>query len=187
MKYRFHHISTGETNTGHEKNTEALFGEIFRKYEYRLFALALRHTKSEQHAKDVIQEVFLRLWEYRDQLGTIRNPEAWLYRLTENKVIDFLRKAAADGRLKEAIWQQMPLSREEEIPAETREYGHIIQQAIDRLPPQRKLIYQLNREKGLNYQEIASQLSLSRHTVKNQLSTALQSIRHFLSGMTRCW
>jgi RNA polymerase sigma-70 factor (ECF subfamily) len=66
-----------------------------------------------------------------------------------------------------------------------REYSQIIQKAVDQLPPQRKLIYYLNREKGLNYQEIADHLAISKHTVKNQLSTALQSIRHFLLKSAR--
>jgi RNA polymerase sigma-70 factor (ECF subfamily) len=66
-----------------------------------------------------------------------------------------------------------------------KEYNQIIQKAIDQLPPQRKLIYYLNREKGLNYQEIANELAISKHTVKNQLSTALQSIRSFINKSAR--
>jgi RNA polymerase sigma-70 factor (ECF subfamily) len=56
----------------------------------------------------------------------------------------------------------------------------MLQKAIAHLPAQRRLIYQLNREKGMNYQQIAEELQISRHTVKNQLSTALQSIRSFI-------
>ncbi len=146
----------------------------------------LKLTRSNQYARDIIQEVFLKLWEHRDQIHTIQNVEAWLYRLTENKVIDFLRKAAADSRLKETIWKTQPDNlNETEDNVVAREYSQIIQKAVDQLPPQRKLIYQLNREKGLNYQEIADRLAISKHTVKNQLSTALQSIRTFLLRSAR--
>ncbi len=168
------------TNADYEKELEMLFAGIFKTYEYRLYNLALRLTKSDLYAKDVIQEVFLKLWEHRESLHTIDNVEAWLYRLTENKVIDFLRKAAADGRLKETLWSKIPEHHDIGAEVEIKEYDQIIQKAIDSLPPQRKLIYYLNREKGLNYQQIANELSISRHTVKNQLSTALQSIRRFL-------
>ncbi len=58
----------------------------------------------------------------------------------------------------------------------------MIHKAVNQLPPQRRLVYRLNRDKGLSYQEIAEELSISRHTVKNQLSLALQSIHRFLSG-----
>jgi RNA polymerase sigma-70 factor (family 1) len=165
---------------------ELFFGELFKKHEQTLYTLARRLTKSDQYAKDIIQEVFLKLWEHRQTVHTIHNTEAWLYRLTENKVIDFLRKAAADSRLQEAIWNKLPYQEEETgALVEAKEYSQIIQKAISQLPPQRKLIYQLNREEGLNYQEIADELCISRHTVKNQLSTALQAIRSFLASSTK--
>lgn len=164
-----------------EHSLELLFADLFKKHEYRLHTLVLKLTRSNQYTRDIIQEVFLKLWEHRYQMHTIQNMEAWLYRLTENKVIDFLRKAAADSRLKETIWKSQPDNfNETEDNVAAREYSQIIQKAVDQLPPQRKLIYHLNREKGLNYQEIADHLAISKHTVKNQLSTALQSIRSFL-------
>jgi RNA polymerase sigma-70 factor (ECF subfamily) len=171
-------------NSEHENELELLFTGIFKTYEYRLYALALKLTKSDLYAKDIIQEVFLKLWEHRSSIHSIENIEAWLCRLTENKVIDFLRKAAADGRLKETLWNKLP-NPEIEHTVEVKEYDHIIQKAIDQLPPQRKLIYYLNREEGLNYQQIANELHISRHTFKNQLSNALQSIRRFLTQGTR--
>lgn len=161
---------------------ELQFMQIFRRHEGRLHALALKLTKSETYAQDVIQDVFIKLWEQRESFGQIRNMDAWLYRLTENRVIDFLRKAAADERLRQSVWEAMPANAQATAAVvEAREYHHILQKAIDRLPPQRRLIYCLNREQGLNYQEIAEELKISRHTVKNQLSTALQAIRSFVA------
>jgi RNA polymerase sigma-70 factor (ECF subfamily) len=178
------HVS--HKNYGEEHVFEQLFSDLFKKHEYRLYALVLKLTRSNQYARDIIQEVFLKLWEHRYQMHTIQNMEAWLYRLTENKVIDFLRKAAADNRLRETIWKNQPHNlNETEDNVVAREYSQIIQKAVDQLPPQRKLIYYLNREKGLNYQEIADHLAISKHTVKNQLSTALQSIRLFLLRSAR--
>jgi RNA polymerase sigma-70 factor (family 1) len=169
-----------------EYSLELLFADLFKKHEYRLHTLVLKLTRSNQYARDIIQEVFLKLWEHRYHIHSINNIEAWLYRLTENKVIDFLRKAAADNRLKEAIWKSQPGNMNDtEDNVMAREYHQIIQKAVDQLPPQRKLIYYLNREKGLNYQEIADHLAISKHTVKNQLSTALQSIRLFLLKSAR--
>lgn len=179
-------LISNRNNNSEEHTLEHLFADLFKKHEYRLHTLVLRLTRSDQYARDIIQEVFLKLWEHRYQLSSIHNIEAWLYRLTENKVIDFLRKAAADSRLKEALWKnQTEQLNETEENVSAREFNQIIQKAVDRLPPQRKLIYFLNREKGLNYQEIADHLAISKHTVKNQLSTALQSIRLFLLKSAR--
>lgn len=177
MREQIPHIDASNS----EKALESLFVAIFRQHESRLYALARKLTKSDLFAGDIIQEVFIKLWEQRNQLHQIENMEAWLYRLTENKVIDFLRKAAADERLRETIWlslSQNPQETESQVIA--REYHRMLQLAITHLPPQRRLIYQLNREKGLDYQQIAEVLQISRHTVKNQLSTALQSIRSFI-------
>lgn len=161
---------------------ESLFSEIFRENEHRLYILAFRLTKSDLYAKDIIQEVFLKLWECRDSIHTIDNIEAWLYRLTENKTIDFLRKAAADNRLKEVIWNRMQqIVNEAEIDVAVKEYNQIIQKAISQLPPQRKLVYQLYKEEGFNYKQIANELHISTHTVKNHLFTAVRSVRSFLA------
>ena len=174
--------------TGHnnEKTLEVLFSEIFRQHEHRLYSLVLCLTKSDQGAKDIIQEVFLKLWDQRTSLHTIQNMEAWLYRVTENKVIDYLRKISADSRLKKIMWDHLQqIADESEQYLAAKEYNQIIQKAIDQLPPQRRLIYQLNKEGGLNYQQIAEELDISKHTVKNQLFTAVQSIRRFLTRHTK--
>jgi RNA polymerase sigma-70 factor (ECF subfamily) len=174
--------------TGHnnEKTLEVLFSGIFRQHEHRLYTLALRLTKSDQAAKDIIQEVFLKLWDQRMSIHSIHNMEAWLYRLTENKVIDFLRKVSADSRLKKMIWDHLQqIVNESEQYLAAKEYNGIIQKAIDQLPPQRRLIYQLHKEDGMNYQQIADELQISRHTVKNQLFSAVQSVRRFLVKHTK--
>lgn len=163
---------------------EAMFNAIFGEQEYKLYTLALRLTKSDHYAKDIIQEVFLKLWEHRDRIHEIDNVEAWLYRVTENKVLDFLRRASADNRLKKAIWHNLQeILNDTGAQLEAKEFNTLIQKAIDQLPPQRKIIYRLNREKGLNYQDIADELHISRHTVKNQLHESLKFIRGFLKGI----
>jgi RNA polymerase sigma-70 factor (family 1) len=172
--------ATGHNN--HEKSLEILFSDIFREHEDKLYTLAFRLTKSDPIAKDIIQEVFLKLWEHRDSIHSIDNIGAWLYRLTENKVIDFLRKTAADDRLRRKAWNHVQqIINEAEQHMAAREYNMVIQKAIDQLSPQRKLIYQLNKVDGMHYKDIAKELQLSRHTVKNQLSTAVQSVRDFIS------
>lgn len=163
-----------------------MFSELFRQHEHHLYALALRLTKSDCLAKDIIQEVFLKLWDRRSTIHHISNIEAWLYRITENKVIDFLRKVSADNRLKKIIWDNLQqVANEAEQYLEAKEYNEVIQKAIDQLPAQRRLIYRLNKDDGMNYRQIADELRLSKHTVKNQLSTAIQSVRRFLAKNTK--
>ncbi|HEX5024189.1 MAG TPA: RNA polymerase sigma-70 factor [Agriterribacter sp.] len=174
------------TTQSTEHKLELRFTDIFKQHEYRLYTLALTLTKSDQYAKDIVQDVFIKLWEHRNDIHSITNMEAWLYRLTENKVIDFLRKTAADKRLRDALWINMQyLSNETEEIVSSREYHQIIEKAIHQLPPQRKRIYRLRKEEGFNYREIATELHISKHTVKNQLFTAIRSVKNFITRTTQ--
>ena len=170
------------TTQSSEHTLELRFTDIFKQHEYRLYTLALALTKSDQYAKDIVQDVFMKLWQHRNQIPIITNIDAWLYRLTENKIIDFLRKTAADKRLRDALWMNMQqMQNETEETVSSREYSYILEKAISHLPPQRKRIYRLSKEQGLNYCQIARELNISRHTVKNQLFTAMRSLRSFFT------
>lgn len=163
---------------------DAEFSSVVREHARNLHLLAWRVTKCEQLAKDIVQEVFLKLWEHRNQMSEIENKEAWLYRVTENKLIDHLRKVAAERKLRTETWNRIRESANEtEQRISARESGRLISKAIDSLPPQRKAIYRLHREDSLSHHEIAEALHISPHTVKNQLSSALQYLRTRLKGM----
>ncbi|MBX3252980.1 MAG: RNA polymerase sigma-70 factor [Chitinophagaceae bacterium] len=181
MRKDFYHNNTARYN----KELEALFESLVQQHEQKLILMVHRVVKSESQSRDIVQNVFLKVWEHRDSIYSVQNMEAWLYRITKNELTDFLRKAAADERLRATLWNNLQLSTHytEEL-LNARECHSILHKAISRLPPQRRLVYRLNRDKGLSYQEIATELSISRHTVKNQLSLALQSIHRFLSGST---
>lgn len=166
-----------------DKELESLFEGLVKEHGQKLMRLSRRVVKSEAQSRDIIQNVFLKVWEHRSAISDVQNMEAWLYRVTKNELIDFLRKTAADDRLRTSLWKaiQHTASQTEEL-MDAKECDSMIHKAVNQLPPQRRLVYRLNRDKGLSYQEIAEELSISRHTVKNQLSLALQSIHRFLSG-----
>src|ERR1700749_3692615 len=110
---------------------ELLFTDIFRSHEQALYTLALRLTKDEALAKDIIQEVFIKLWDIRHTIGEVENMDAFLFRLTRNKVMDFLRKTAADERLKLAIWEGMrDTIHTGSTRLEEKEYHMVIAKAI---------------------------------------------------------
>ncbi|HEY2350506.1 MAG TPA: RNA polymerase sigma-70 factor [Puia sp.] len=164
------------SNTGDDFECE--FARLLKEHEHALRVLAFRVTKCEQIAKDIVQDVFLKLWEHRDRYQTIDNIGAWLYRVTENKLIDYLRKTAADKKLRQKTWNRIQeISNETELNIAAKESEKILSRGIDHLPAQRKLIYRMNREQLLNYDEIARELHISRHTVKNQICNALHSLR----------
>ncbi|KYP15748.1 RNA polymerase sigma-70 factor [Flavihumibacter sp. CACIAM 22H1] len=165
-----------------DKELENEFESLFKTHNQSVYLLALKVTKSHQQACDIMQDVFVKLWEMHPQWGEIRNFEAWLHRVTRNRLIDFLRKTAADHRLQDKLWNSME---QQDYSADSaldlKDSTAKLQLIVDKLPPQRRLVYQLSRDKGLSYTEIADELSISRHTVKNQLSHALRFLQKKLS------
>ncbi len=172
-------------NTVYSNSDAANLIEVsFEKNSRRLYLLALKVTKSPQQSQDILQNVFIKAWEHRFDLAGVANMDAWLHRVTMNELIDFLRKTAADKRLQEKLWKKLRYSHnwvEEELQA--KETDLRIHRAVSELPAQRKLVYRLNREAGLDYRQIAEKLSISTHTVKNQIHLALRSISQFLTGL----
>lgn len=161
---------------------EQLFNELFREYEQPLYLFAFRMVKSEMTAKDIIQDVFLKLWLIRDKLSEIKSISSFLYKLTENKVIDYLRASASDQKKKHGLWCRVHQSNEQNVGifVEAKEYHAIIQQAIEQLSPQRRAVYLLSQAEDKPRKEIASLLQISPHTVRNQLAKAIEHIVTYL-------
>lgn len=161
---------------------EQLFHNLFREYEQKLYVFVVRVLRSEELARDIIQDVFLKLWTLRDQLPHMENVNGYVYRMAENRVYDYLRAAATQERARKELWNRLQGAEGEPTDSrvEGREYAEVIQRAINQLPPQRKLIYLMNRQEGMKYKEIASELNISPHTVRNQLSEAFQQVGSYV-------
>ena len=163
---------------------EQLFNELFREYEHPLYLFAFKLLKSEMAAKDIIQDVFLKLWLIRDKFPEIKSISSFLYKLTENKVFDYLRASASDENKRQALWRRVHQSQEQNVGiyVEAKEYHAIIQQAIQQLPPQRRAVYLLSQAEDKPRKEIASLLHISPHTVRNQLAKAIENIVAYLKN-----
>ena len=158
---------------------EHAFSELFYAYHQQLGTHIYRITDSVELAEEVVQDVFLKIWLGRETLATIKNFRAYLYVISKNHALNCLRKLA-----KERI-QQMTI--EEESLALTMadnndpdSYYTLLDEAINHLPPQQQKVYLLSRHNRLKYDEIASQMGLSRETVKKYLQASTLSITNFL-------
>jgi len=160
---------------------ETAFRTIYDTYRRKIYAYTLRLTESEAIADDIIQDVFMKVWLNRQSLETILNFNAWLHTIARNHIMDVM-KALAKARLSQQQWAQAGTANGnnvEETLAD-KENQRLLQEALNRLSPQQLLIYQLTRQHGSKHADIASQLNISRHTVKTHLVVALRSIRNYL-------
>ncbi len=158
------------------------FDCIFEKYKKRVYVYVLTIVKSGFLAEEITQEIFIKLWLYRDKLNDINNLDGFIFKVVRNHALNHLRKIACNDRLlKEILTLAVPEQNNIDEKLISADYQLLVQQALDCLSPQRRLVYELSRKKGLNYEEIASQLNLSRNTVKNHIVSALKHIHHYLS------
>ena len=160
---------------------EAAFEQLFIKYRVKVYAVAYKFTKSVCVAEDITQDVFIALWKAKTKLALVDDAEAYLYKVVYNKVSKYLKKEANTARiLANALQCNNKYSNLTEEMVYANESQKFINKAIAKLSPQKRLIYQLNRQQGKSYDEIAEALHLSTNTVKTHLLKAVKSVRYYV-------
>jgi RNA polymerase sigma-70 factor (ECF subfamily) len=137
--------------------------------------------KSPTEAEDIVQEVFLSIWQSRAGLDKINDPEAYLFTITHNTIYTHLRKASRNEQLLNAILYyiaQKQNTTEETVAA--HEAGKLIREAVQQLSPQQRTVFELRKQEGLSYNEIAARMQISQNTVRNHLSIAVKTVRSHL-------
>lgn len=163
---------------GGNRRAFAQFYELHIQHVYRYIFL---FTRSKQDTEEILQDIFIKVWEQREKLPHIEATREYLFRMAKNKLLDNIRHQQIRHRV------QQELKRTNEFSAGTtadqcayKEYYQTVQQAIDKLPPKRKLIFRLNIENGLSQDEIAAQLHISKSVVQKQLYSATHFVRQYL-------
>lgn len=161
------------------------FRQVYDKWHERIFRFAFYLTKSQELAEEATQEVFIKLWENREGLKQGTTFQAYLRKLTQNHILDLYKKANAQKNLQKKIFDNMAALHQ--VPADTlleKQLTKLQREAVEQLPPQQKIIYILSRDHEMTYDQIAEHLKLSRNTVRNQMSQAIQSVKGYVGGHT---
>jgi RNA polymerase sigma-70 factor (family 1) len=154
------------------------FRKIYEFYRGRIFAFAYFHAKSKDVAEEAVQEVFIRLWERRDQIREEQSLENYIKVSTRNQVINMLKKASLDLALQARIRAGIEaLKNEAPDRLLEKELARLHQLAIQSLSAQQQQVYRLSREEELTYDEIAARLGISRNTVKSHMKEAIKALR----------
>lgn len=162
------------------EGNEAAFTRAFHHYSRFIYPYVSKKVRSDEVAKEIIQEAFLRLWMYRDVLKETTSPDGYLFRIVANLMQDHFRKLNRENKLLQAVKNQQQtdgyLTEKDILYTETQK---IVEKAVAALPPQQRQVYDL-KEEGFSYQEIAGKLGISVNTVKNHLVKAGKSIKNFV-------
>lgn len=165
----------------------AALGELYDRHHRLLFSLILRMLRDRGEAEDVLQEVFVRVWDragsYSPALGT---PSAWLVRIARNRAIDRLRARQVRAGLAEPL-ELAPLaadvdsSPDPELLTAAAEERRIILDALEGLPPEQRTLIESAFYEGYTQSELAEKFGLPLGTVKTRIRTAMQTLRAALS------
>lgn len=162
------------------RGNEYAFEKIYDHYNKRLALFVEKMVRSPTLAEEIIQDIFVHLWINRHLLEEVKHPTSYLFNVATNKTLDYLKKIANNQKLMDKIaYRSTEFINDTEERIIFRESTAIIEKAVSALPEQRRLIFNMSRNEGLTHEQIAKRLGISRNTVKNQLVTALKSIRLF--------
>jgi RNA polymerase sigma-70 factor (ECF subfamily) len=160
---------------------EVAFKLLFDHYQRYIYAYSLSLLKSKPQAQEVVQDVFLNVWLNRERLDPSLSFKSYIFTIARNMAFNFLEKAANDLKLRERIFYKSQLSNNfPDTPLIESDYKKLKDHAIRNLSPRCKQVFQMSRNDGKSYQEIAQELNISSNTVKNQMSKALANIKEFL-------
>lgn len=154
---------------------------LYSKYAKKVFSLAFYVLKDQAWAEDVVQEVFIQLWDNRETVDEEKDLWLLLYVITKQKALTKLRSIMRYEVHKQYHWSLFDEACnvvDEEIALSDLKGS--LEAALDKLTPMQKLVFNLSRNDGLSHLEIATKLAISPNTVKNHMVTALKSLRLYL-------
>lgn len=163
--------------------SESAFEEIYHLYSNRLLGYLTRVVKSEDFAAEILQETFIKIWNCRKNIDPNQSFRSYLFRVAENLVYDFFRKAARDKKLESTL-----------INSSCNEYRHVeeifcrkeeiqlLQDAINTLSPRRRQVFQLVKMEERSYDEVSELLQVSTSTINDHVVKATKAIHENLKS-----
>ncbi len=153
------------------------FDDLFKKYSPRLYNFSVKYLKSAEEAEEVVQEVFLYIWDKRDSLKPDHSFNAYIFTIAYNIIRKYFIKKSKDNAFKDELI--FTLLQQENNLDQTIDYKFLLEKVeliINSLPNRRKEIFIKRKYDGLSIKQIAEELGISPNTVENQLASAQKQI-----------
>jgi RNA polymerase sigma-70 factor (ECF subfamily) len=159
------------------------FDELYRKYNKKLYKFGYSILKSTEEAENLIQDVFLNLWENRYKVEKNSSIKSYVFTITYNSAISIIRKKTRESQFIEYLKTLQDINVEPvNVELEYNELTNKLDEIIKELPKRQKEVYLLHKVEGLKYNEIAERLNISVNTIENHMSHALKTIRKKLGN-----
>jgi len=167
------------------RGDESAFEELFRAYYPQLCRFAAGYVDSEGHARDLVQDVFLRIWERRTDWTVRQSLKAYLYRAVRNRALNHVRRQNTKNGVENDL-EYTTDDAEHRTAADAYHENTLsneVDEAIADLPERRRMAFLLHRRHGFTYKEIACIMNITKKTVENQIGRALKSLREKLAPL----
>lgn len=153
------------------------FTILYKYYWRQVYNFCRLYLTSKEVAEEVVQEVFVKIWESREMLNDESNFKGLLFIVTRNFVFNQYRKSVNEDFYKMTVLSAMEEGYDLEGEIVAKNLSEYIDQLIEELPPRRREIFNLSRKENKTYREIALLLDISEKTVENQISEALKYLK----------
>ncbi|WP_316748644.1 RNA polymerase sigma-70 factor [Pedobacter gandavensis] len=174
----YHNLSDIELTVLLKSSDRTAYRELYERYWSVLFHHARRLLQDEEGAKDIVQDVFIMLWNKQDHLESNSSPVPFLYTAVRNRILDVFKKyKVAEAHL---------LSLKNFAPQQTNTTDHLVREhelaavieaEIAQLPSRMREVFELKRKANLSYKEIAAEMNISELTVKTQMNKAIKVLK----------
>jgi RNA polymerase sigma factor (sigma-70 family) len=165
---------------------EEKFKQIVAKHKNKVFNTAFGFLKNREDAEDVSQEVFINVWNYLEKFREEAELSTWLYRITVNKCLDFIKKRERQNKWGKIVSffgsknddaKQVAHHYHPGIQTEEKEMAKNLYACIDKLPEKQKIVIVLTKMEKLNYKEVAQILETTEKAVESLVARAKENLR----------
>lgn len=157
------------------------YREIFERYAPKIYYFSLSYLKNETDAEELVQSVFLKIWEKREILDASQNIKAYIFKIAINTIYDFIRCKNVEKAFNDFV--RLNYDTQSNNTWDKVVFNDMVSnlnELVKQMPEQRRKVFRLSKRKGLTNDEIAKKLNISKRTVENQLYRAIAFLKeHF--------
>ena len=163
--------------------SELAFSRLYHKTNKNIYNVVMTYVKNEHVAIELVQQVYIKLWNNRQKLKEVKCLKDYLFVITKNLTLDHFKKITVETKfLAELMLREKDPVNTTAEKIEQIEYEELLSNAIRQLPPQQKEAWLLINEQELSYAEIAAKMNISKLTVKRHLELSRKRVREYLKS-----
>lgn len=179
----FENISDSELAQRICGGQKSAYQELFERYAPRIYKFSLSYLKNKTDSEELVQEVFMKIWEKREMLDHSKNIKSFIFKIAVNAIYDFIRRKNIEAAFNNFTKENSDVESDDTWQSVIFEdMKQNLQSLVEQLPVQQQRIFHLSKTDGLSNEEIAAKLNLSKRTVENHLYRAVSTLKEHFKG-----